>query len=205
MSGMVRLYCFPRSGNSREVKITLAEKNIPFESVNVRAEGFDRQSPDFKKASPAGKVPAIVDGSVFMSESWKINEYLEEKFPTPALMPKDPAARQKISDWVAVYDKRLALRIGLLLIECLLKPEADRKEEVKVRLWGEIVDAMKEVDEFLGDKPYFFGEYSLADISFTPHLSILHRFQKEIPVEFARLRAWLERVKSRPSFAQTSE
>jgi glutathione S-transferase len=202
---MLKLYCFPRSGNSREVKLVLAEKGIPFEPLNIRGAGFDKQSPDFLKASPGGKVPAIIDGGTYLCDAYRINEYLEKKYPQKPLLPKDEAAREAIRQWVAVYDKKLALRIGLLLIECLLKPEADRKEETKARLWSEITAAMGEVDAFLGSKPYFFGEYTLADISFTPHLAALHRVGKEIPADFKNLRAWLERVKARPNFSSTQE
>src|SRR4051812_43506032 len=112
---MVKLFCFPRSGNSRETKITLFEKNIPFEAVNTHAPDFNKEDPEFKKASTQGKVPAIVDGSTYMSEAFEINQYLEKKYPTPALMPKDEAAQAKIREWVTISDKRFVLKIGLLV------------------------------------------------------------------------------------------
>ena len=85
----MKLFCFPRSGNSREVKIVLAEKKIPFEPVNIHADASVKESPEFKKASPNGKVPAIIDGDVYMSEAFDINRYLDEKYPSPRLMPSD--------------------------------------------------------------------------------------------------------------------
>lgn len=201
---MIKLYCFPRSGNSREVKLVLAEKGIPFEPINVRAEGFDRESPDFKKASPGGKVPAIIDGPVYMSEAYQINEYLDQKYPQKPILPPDAASRGKIREWVAVYDKRLALKIGLLLIECLLKPKPDQKEETKAKLRTEITEALKEVNAFLEGKEYLFGEYSLADVSMTPHVAALPRANYEIPAEFKNVRAWIERLKARPNFEPTA-
>ena len=200
---MIRLYCFPRSGNSREVKLVLSEKGIAYEKVNIRDQSFDKESPEFKKASPRGMVPAIVDGDVHMSEAYSINEYLEGKYPRPALLPADGPERGQIRGWVMTYDKRLALKIGLLLIECLLKPKEQQKEETKVKLWEEAVAGMKEADRFLKGKEFFFGAYSLADISMTPHLAALHRVGKEIPADCPDLKAWMERVKSRPSFAAT--
>ena len=202
---MIKLYCFPRSGNSREVKLVLAEKGIPFEKVNIRDAGFDKEAPEFKKASPRGTVPAIVDGDVHMSEAYAINEYLESKHPSAPLLPADPAKREEIRKWVAAYDKRLALKIGLLLIETLLKPKEQQKEEVKVKLWEDAVASMRELDVLLQGKEYLFGVYSLADISMTPHLAALHRVGKEIPAEFTNLRKWMERVKGRPSFGATLE
>src|SRR3989338_4770802 len=93
---MLKLYCFPRSGNSREVKIVLAEKNISYEQVNVHADKEVKESPDFKKASPKGTVPAIIDGDVYLSEAFLINEYLDQKYPEPLLMPEDEKKKEEI-------------------------------------------------------------------------------------------------------------
>ena len=78
---MIKLFCFPRSGNSREVRIVLAEKGLPYETVDVHADKAVKESPEFKKASPKGTVPAIIDGEVYLSEAFLINQYLDEKYP----------------------------------------------------------------------------------------------------------------------------
>ncbi len=200
---MIKLYCFPRSGNSREVKLVLAEKNLPYQPIDIHADKTVVESPEFLKASPKKTVPAIIDGEVFLSEAYSINEYLEDQYPQASILPKDPAERAKIRTWVTGYDKRLCLKIGLLLIECLLKPKDQQKEETKVRLRGEIFSALKEVNDFLGSKEYFFGNYSLADASLTPHLAALPRVGIELGDDLANLKRWIERVKSRPSFQQT--
>ena len=198
---MMKLFCFPRSGNSREVKIVLAEKGVSFEPIDVHADPAVKQSAEFKKASPRGTVPAIIDGDIYMSEAYKINEYLEDKYPKNSLLPKDPAEREKIRQWVAVYDKRLCLKIGLLLIECLLKPKEQQKEESKQKLRAEIAVGLKDLDQVLAGKEFFFGTYSLADASMTPHLSGMSRVGIEINDQHPYLKAWFERIKSRPSFA----
>ena len=200
---MLKLYCFPRSGNSREVKLALAEKNIPFTQVNVHEKDFNKEDPEFKKASPQGKVPAIIDDGVYMSEAYHINEYLDKKYPDPPLMPKDEASRAKIREWVALYDKRLVLKIGLLVIECLLKPKDQQKEETKIKLRGEIHEAMKEVDTLIAGKEYLFGDYSLADIAITPHIAALPILGTSIPSEFKNMTAWFGRIQARPSLKQS--
>lgn len=198
---MIKLYCFPRSGNSREVKLVLLEKKIPYESINVHADEFKEEDPDFKKASPNGTVPAIVDKEVRMAEAYDINVYLEDRYPQNPLLPKDPSLRDSIHQWVAKYDKTLCLKIGLLLIETLLKPREQQKEETKEKLRSGIHAALAEVERDLADKEYFFGDYSLADVSLTPHLSAL---QARLGVTFAEgypnLHAWFERIKARPNF-----
>jgi len=197
---MIKLYCFPRSGNSREVKLVLAEKNIPYESFNIHAEDRVKESPEFKKASPQGKVPAIVDGDVFMSEAFDINCYLEDKYPEKSLLPEGPEGREKIREWVKKYDKELVFKIGLLLIECILKAKEDQREPVKEKLRNGIFQALGEVDRQLAGLEYLFGNYSLADIAITPHLAALPRLGIELDDNYPNLKAWMARIKARPSF-----
>jgi glutathione S-transferase len=201
----MRLYCFPRSGNSREVKIVLAEKGIPFEPVDVHAKDFDKNDPEFRKASPQGKVPAIIDGDTYLSEAFEINQYLDRKYGGPRLLPADPAEAERLRRWVAEIDKKLVLKIGHLVIECLLKPKDQQKEETKARLRAEIEAELAELDAFLGDKPYLFGEYSLADAAVTPHLAALPILGSAIPARLERVTAWFRRIQERPSFKQSAQ
>ncbi len=201
---MIKLYCFPRSGNSREVKLALFEKNIPFEPVNTHAPDFNKEDVEFKKASPKGKVPAIIDGDVYMSEAFEINQYLDKKYPAPSLSPQDDAAAAKIREWVGINDKRFVLKIGLLVIECLLKPKDQQKEETKQKLRAEISDVLKEMDTMLEGREYLFGDYSLADISVTPHIAALPILGTSIPAELKNVTAWFARIQARPSFKQSA-
>ncbi len=201
----MKLYCFPRSGNSREVRLVLAEKGVAYEKINVHAPEFNKEDPEFKKASPGGKVPAIIDGGVYLSEAYHINEYLEDKYTQNPILPKDKVERAKIGEWVARYDKQLVLKIGLLLIECILKPKEQQKEETKIKFRGEILASLKEVNSFLEGKEYLFGQYSLADISLTPHLVVLPRLGVELGSEYANVNAWINRVKVRPAFTASAD
>ena len=201
---MIKLYCFPRSGNSREVKIALHEKNLPFEPVNTHAPDFNKEDAEFKKASPKGKVPAIIDGSVSMAEAFEINRYLEKQYPSCALMPKDEAQANKIIEWVTTSDKRFVLKIGLLVIECLLKPKDQQNEETKRKLRSEILEVMKEIDQMLEGREYLFGAYSLADISVTPHIAALPILGTGIPPELKNTTLWFSRIQARPSFKQSA-
>ena len=197
---MIKLFCFPRSGNSREVKIVLAEKNIPYEPVDIHADKEAAESVEFKKASPNKKVPAIIDGDVFMSEAFLINQYLEKKYPNPSLMPSDQAKRDAIIQFVNKIDKLMVLNIGLLVIECLLKPKDQQKEEVKEKKRAEIREGLKTLDQMLEEKQYLFGDYSLADTAITPHVAALPILGSGIPPEFKNMTAYFERIKARPSF-----
>ncbi len=200
---MLKLFCFPRSGNSREVKIVLAEKNLPFESVNVHGNKEVKDSPDFKKASPRGTVPAIIDGDVYLSEAFLINQYLDEKYPTPPLLPSDASRRAQIETFVNKIDKGMVLNIGVLVIECLLKPKDQQREDVKQKKRKEILETMKELDLHLQGKEYLFDDFSLADVAITPHLAALPILGSGIPADLKNLTAWFERIRRRPSFLQS--
>ncbi len=195
----MRLYCFPRSGNSREVKLALAEKGIPYETVNIHAETFDREDKEFRKASPKSRVPALIDNGHYLSEALDINVYLEEHYPDKALLPMDAARRTEILEWIREYDKRLTVPIGLYIVECLLKAKEKQNEEVKRKFKEKIVKGLGELDEFLKGKDYLFGEYSLADIALTPHIAALGRVGMDV-FAYPHIGAWLERIKARPSF-----
>ena len=202
---VIKLYCFPRSGNSREVKIVLAEKNIPYEKINIHAEGFNKDDATFRKASSKGMVPAIIDGDVYMSEAYLINEYLDKKYPQNPLLPKDETVRQQIREWVAVYEKKLDLQIGIYLLETHIKPENQRSPENAKKMHAEVLEALKEVDAFLKGKEYLFGSYSLADVAVTPHISVLAHFGIDLGSNYPNVTAWLWRIRARPSFAASGE
>ena len=200
---MLKLYCFPRSGNSREVKIVLAEKNISYVTINVHADKVVKESSEFRKASPRGTVPAIIDGDVYMAEAFLINQYLDEKYPVHSLMPKDERQKEEIRKFVAAIDKKLVLNIGLLVIECLLKPKPEQREDFKETKRTEVLSGLKEIDQRLEGKDYLFGDYSLADAAVTPHIAALPILGSGIPQDLKNAAAWFQKIQARPSFKQS--
>src|SRR5688572_30933173 len=89
----IKLYDAVPSSNSDRVKIALHEKNLPYERETLVLARKDQKRPEFVKLNPYGKVPVVDDGGRILFESCIINEYLEEKYPNPSLMPKDPYLR----------------------------------------------------------------------------------------------------------------
>ncbi len=76
----------------RKVMVAAAEKGIALSVQNVR---IGDPNPDFRRASPFGKMPALVDGDFSVSDSTAIVTYLEGRFPATPLLPADPAARAR--------------------------------------------------------------------------------------------------------------
>jgi len=89
---MLKLYHSPTSPNSRRVWIALLEKELPFELVSLNLNG-DQFQPEFLELNPFHHVPVLVDDGKSVVESLAILDYLEAKYPTPALMPTDAKER----------------------------------------------------------------------------------------------------------------
>ena len=89
----ITLYHDTPSSNSDRVKIALAEKGLSWEGVRVRLANREQKNAEFLQLNPYGKIPVLVEDGKVLFESCIINEYLDEKYPNPPLMPKDPYLR----------------------------------------------------------------------------------------------------------------
>ena len=85
---MLKLYHTPISANSRRVWIALLEKEIPFELVPLKLDG-DQFQPEFLAINPFHHIPVLVDDDFRLIESLAILDYLEAKYPSPAMLPTD--------------------------------------------------------------------------------------------------------------------
>src|ERR671938_542861 len=87
---MLTLYDAARCPYCARVRIVLAEKGVEFETVEVDLD--DRPAWIYEKNS-TGRVPVLEEDGFVLPESAVINEYLDERYPEPPLLPADPAAR----------------------------------------------------------------------------------------------------------------
>src|SRR5690348_15985245 len=96
---LMKLYEFPPTRSIR-VRWTLQELGVPFEAVTVNMVKGEHKSPAFLKINPAGKLPALVDGDLLLTESIAIVLYLGEKYPDKGLVPADLAQRAELYKWL---------------------------------------------------------------------------------------------------------
>jgi glutathione S-transferase len=89
----ITLYDASPSANSDRVKIVLHEKGLAYQRVTLDLAKKEQKRPEFLKLNPYGKVPVINDNGKVLFESCIINEYLDEQYPNPPLMPKEPYVR----------------------------------------------------------------------------------------------------------------
>jgi glutathione S-transferase len=182
---MITLYDADRCPYCARVRIALAEKGIEYETVEIDLD--DRPSWIYEK-NPLGRVPVIEDDAFVLPESAVINEYLEERYPEPALWPTDAAER--------AFGRLLVFRF-----DQLSKPYyALRREEDGAR---ERLDAeLAKLNAVLDAQPYLSGRaYGLADVAYVPWIV---RARDRMGVELRSLGAlaeWLDRLSARPAIA----
>ena len=197
----IKLYDAVPSSNSDRVKIALHEKGLSYDRTTLVLAKRDQKQPEFLKLNPYGKVPVIDDGGRILFESCIINEYLDEKYPDPPLMPKDPHLRGRgrvLIDYALNYmhEPYWALRAEML------KPAGERNHAVAGEKQRELRELMQYLEADLGEKPYFLGEFSLTDIAIVPRALRMETYGALPAPSLPRLNAWLERIKARPSVKQ---
>ena len=197
----IRLYDAVPSSNSDRTKIALHEKGLLYERTTLVLANRDQKRPEFLKLNPYGKVPVIDDDGKILFESCIINEYLDEKYPHPPLMPKDPYLRGRgrvLIDYALNYthEPYWALRGEML------KPASERNAAVIDEKHRILRDLLQYLEADLADKPYFLGEFSLTDIAIVPRALRMEAYGALPAPSLPRLNAWLERVKARPSVKQ---
>ena len=92
----MKLYGFFRSSASYRVRIALNLKGLNFEQASIRLAKGEQYQPAFSAVSPQNLVPVLEIDGLRLYQSPAIIEYLDEVFPEPPLLPKDPAARNRV-------------------------------------------------------------------------------------------------------------
>jgi glutathione S-transferase len=142
--------------------------------------------------NPYGKVPVLVDDGTVIYESAIINEYLEEKYPDPPLMPGDPAGRARVRIWVDFANTRLQRAGGYIAHDY----EVEKSKQ-------ELQQHLETLDREMRDREYIAGAYSLADITYVPFFTRLERYQATIDDRVPHVKAWMERLLARPQVKAT--
>lgn len=181
---------------SRRVWRTLLEKEISFEPVLLNLDG-DQLQPEFLQINPFNHIPVIVDNGFRVVESLAILDYLEAKYPTPALLPKEAENLAKVRMVQMVTTHELLPKAISLIFE----PEESSK----------VIQAHEHIDKVLkfltecglGNSSYFTGEQlSLADIVAGTDLSLLPKLGVSFN-NYPQLKDWFERLTQRESWQKT--
>ena len=153
---MLKLYGFPLSNYYNKVKLALLEKGVPFEEVLVSFGSEGKQD-----KSPLGKVPYIETEQGFLCESQAIVDYIEARWPTPALIPADPWQAAKVREIITYCDLHVELCARQLYSQAFFGGTLPEKfiERVKGDLIKNLA-AFKQVAKFA---PYAAGDTFTVD------------------------------------------
>jgi glutathione S-transferase len=199
---MLKLYHMPISPNSRRVWITLLEKELEFELVEVKLDGEQFQ-PEYLAINPFHHIPALVDDGFNIVESLAILDYLEAKYPTPAMLPTDA------KDLAVVRMVQLVSVNELLPVLVQLSPlilgfpggNPEKIEEAKQKA----STVLKFFENLLGDRPYFGSQnLTLAEVVAGTVVPWLLRGSLFLSDDYPKLSAWCDRLMARPAW-QTTE
>jgi len=196
---MLKLYDYPDCPFCQKTRVVLAEKDLEYEKVFVDLRKQEQKTAEFLHMNPYGKVPVLVDEDEVIYDSTIINEYLEDEYPLPRLMPEDSQGRALVRLLEDYCDNSFIPPTTMLLAQ-LRKPEAERDTQRVEQAREELRRCLY----FLGDKidgnEYLVGhEFTLADAAFAPRMMVLGRLGFEFEPALATVQSWLVRIRSRPS------
>jgi glutathione S-transferase len=198
------LYGAPVSPFVRKVLAYAAEKAI---DLPLTAVGIGDPNPDFIRASPFRKMPALIDGEFSISDSSAIIAYLEAKYPTPPMIPADAESRARVIWYEECADSILTANMGPIFFQRIVLPKfmggktdesiVAKAEAEGVPMCCAYLESVVPVDGYLvGDT------LTLADIAVaSPFVNLSHCGIPVDPDLYPKLVAYLERILARDSFA----
>jgi glutathione S-transferase/RNA polymerase-associated protein len=188
------VYEHPLSPYAQKVKISLDEKGVPYETRMPTAIGSGQPDTDFLKSNPRGEVPSLIDGDVSVFDSTIILEYIEDKWPSPPMLPKTPSdSTFEPINW------------GLGEIKWFKRATGERARTLEARAAAQARGIYDWLTRHLGNREWFGGDsFGWADLSVVPYLNGA-RGNGIAPDEASPLGQWLARANARPSVRKATE
>ncbi len=199
---MAKLYHVPLSPFCRKVRLCLAEKRIECE---LAEEKYWEADADFLRRNPAGKVPVLKIDNLTLSESTPICEYLEGKYPEPALMPKGHEAKYEVRRLVAWFDDKFHNEVtSKLLYERVNKKVMGQgfPDSGNVKAGAKAIKFHLDYMNWLLDRRrWLAGDVmTMADFAAAAHMSSLDYISDVDWNRSETVKDWYAKIKSRPAF-----
>jgi glutathione S-transferase len=182
---VITLYDADRCPYCARVRIVLAEKGVEYETVAVDLD--DRPAWIYEK-NATGRVPVLEEGAFVLPESAVIDEYLNERYPDPPLLPEDPGERGLARALIFRFDDLSRPYYSLRRGDDDARPRLDRE--------------LARLDGVLRGQPFLTGRgFGLADVAYVPWI-LRARDRMDVGLDaFPALTDWLARLEERPSIA----
>ena len=188
---MMTLYSGTTDPFSQRCRIVLYEKGMDFQVVDVDLE---KKAEDIALMNPYNEVPVLVERDLILHEANIINEYIDERFPHPQLMPPDPVMRARARYFLFRFEKDIFTHV----VELESKTS---KAHDKAR--AQIRDALLQMVPMFAKHKYLLGEeYSMLDVALTPLLWRLDYYGISMPKQALPMMKYAERLFARPAFSE---
>lgn len=175
---IISLYSGAKDPYSHQVRIVLEEKGVTFDIIDV--DNSLKVKEEILEYNPYGTVPILIDRDLILYKAEIINEYIDERFPHPPLLPVYPVLKSRSrlmiyrinKDWYSLMHK-------------ILNPST--LEELKVKLRQDLLDSLLSVTPIFAENSYFLSEeFSLIDCWIAPLLWRLPKMGIELPTNTAK-------------------
>ncbi|KAF3889218.1 MULTISPECIES: glutathione S-transferase family protein [Nostocales] len=192
---MLKFYYNPRSPMARRVWVTLLEKEISFEPILLNLNG-DQMEPEFLGINPFHHIPVIIDNGFRVIESLAIMDYLEAKYPTPEMLPKEAQALATVRTVQMVTNNELLPQIITLMYKDASSPQFVQATEHVNKVFSFLTD-------ILGENSYFGSDrLTFGDIVVGGTISLLVKVGISLN-NYPKLNDWYERLMQREAWSKT--
>lgn len=187
---MMTLYSGSTDPYSHRCRIVLYEKDMDFEIIDV---DMHNKPEEIASISPSGRMPVLVERDLVLTESNIINEYIDERFPHPQLMPPDPVMRARARLVLFNFERDLFAHVDVLENSLAGKNSDKARQEIR--------DSLSQLTPILSKQKYLMNdEFSMLDVAIAPLLWRLEHYGVELPKMAAPVLKYRERLFSRPAF-----
>ena len=188
---MMKLYSNSTDPFSHRCRIVLFEKGMDFEVVDV---DLTNKPEDLSTLSPYSDYPVLVERDLILTDANIINEYIDERFPHPQLMPPDPVMRARARLFLKDFESQLFINMSDLESQDTEVSESARKK---------VTDILMQISPILGKQAYLLHEeYSMLDVAIAPLLWRLDHYNIKLPSSCAPLLKYEDKIFQRPLFEE---
>lgn len=196
------LHHFPLDPASRQVRLALGEKRLAFNEQTVR---YWERPAGLIALNPSGMTPVMVEDDLVLCEGRAILDHLEETFPEPPLLGREPEERAEARRLLQWFDRKFDYEVGGYLLHEKMEKRLlglGAPDLASLRQGREALRAhMAYMDDLLRERDWLAGaRLSLADFAAAAHLSVIDYFGDVPWQDFPGVKTWYMKLKSRPAF-----